>query len=73
MASTDFYHIEIFPLDQIRPTEEYSRAHSENLRSEIEITGVWTHPLLVDRARHCPWMVTIAITPHAHSVWPPFR
>ncbi|MBV1863440.1 MAG: ParB N-terminal domain-containing protein [Rhodobacteraceae bacterium] len=45
------YRIELFPLDQIQPTEEHSPAHSENLRTEIEITGLWTHPLLVDQDR----------------------
>ncbi|MFC3612443.1 ParB N-terminal domain-containing protein [Lutimaribacter marinistellae] len=52
MTKTDFYRIEIFPLEKIRPTEEYSRSHTENLRGEIEITGVWTHPLLIDRDRY---------------------
>ncbi len=49
MTKRNFYHIEIFPFDKIRPTEEYARAHSDHLREEIEITGIWTHPLLVDR------------------------
>ncbi|MEY8842530.1 ParB N-terminal domain-containing protein, partial [Cribrihabitans sp. XS_ASV171] len=51
MTRTDFYRIEIFPIDKICPTEEYSRSHSENLRGEIEITGIWTHPVLIDRER----------------------
>jgi hypothetical protein len=46
------YRIEIFPFEKIRPTEEYAQAHSEHLREEIEITGVWTHPLLVDSEAH---------------------
>ncbi len=48
MASASDYRIELFPLDRILPTEEYSPRHTEHLRTEIEITGIWTHPLLVD-------------------------
>ncbi|MDO6482019.1 ParB N-terminal domain-containing protein [Shimia thalassica] len=46
------YRIEIFPFDKIKPTEEYAEAHSKYLREEIEITGIWTHPLLVDSKAH---------------------
>lgn len=42
------YQIEIYPIDAIHPTEEHGSDHVENLIREIEITGVWTHPLLVD-------------------------
>jgi hypothetical protein len=48
MTTADSYKIELLPLKQIRPVEEYSRPLAENLRSEISITGIWTHPLLVD-------------------------
>ncbi|MFT5865358.1 MAG: hypothetical protein ACI82I_001091 [Gammaproteobacteria bacterium] len=49
MTQDYLYRIEFFAIDQICPTEEYSAIHAEHVRSEIEITGVWTHPLLVDR------------------------
>lgn len=45
------YQIELFPLANIHPTEDYSPSNAETLRTEIEITGLWTHPLLVDRER----------------------
>ncbi|NSY39542.1 ParB N-terminal domain-containing protein [Leisingera sp. ANG59] len=45
------YRIELFPLEQIRPTEEHAPAHAEALRQDMEITGLWTHPLLVDQAQ----------------------
>lgn len=51
MTADGTYRIELFPLADIHPTEHYSEAHSENLRTEIAITGVWTKPLLVDRDR----------------------
>ena len=49
MTQTHSYQITLIALENLRPTEEYSPSHADNLRAEIEITGVWTHPLLVDR------------------------
>lgn len=48
MTQSGTYSIEIFPLDAIRPTEEYSAEHADTLRSEISLSGFWTHPLLID-------------------------
>ncbi|MEX0970520.1 MAG: ParB N-terminal domain-containing protein [Paracoccaceae bacterium] len=48
MTQTDFYRIELFPVDKICPTEEHAPAHAEHVRNEIEVSGIWSHPLLVD-------------------------
>lgn len=46
------FKIELFLLDQICPTEEYSLDHVATIKQEIQINGVWTHPLLIDVDRN---------------------
>ena len=42
------YRIKLLEIDKIRPTEQHSSAYADALSTEVKITGVWTHPLLVD-------------------------
>lgn len=48
MAMNSSYKIEITPLEEIRPTENYSVEHAENLCDEISMTMTWSHPIFVD-------------------------
>lgn len=43
------FQIELIALERIKPTEDHAPAHAEALRQDMEISGLWTHPLLVDR------------------------
>ena len=42
------YRITLLGVDKIRPTEETNLGYVNSLANAIQISGVWTHPLLVD-------------------------
>jgi hypothetical protein len=42
------YRVTLLDIDKIGPTEETDLGHVNSLVNAIQISGVWTHPLLVD-------------------------
>lgn len=46
------YRITLLELEKIRPTEDTNVGHIKSLAHAIQISGVWTHPLLVDDKIH---------------------